>query len=318
MTLTPEEHERRRAAYEAERNDKDAAEKLGIARGTFQAWRAEAELPPKGGKLPPEEHKRRLAVYKEAASDNEAAEKLGMSRGRFQAWRDYYGLPPKNQRQRLTPEEHARRRAAYEAAPSDGEAAKLVGISIGRFHEWRQDQELPAKRRPVGPLPDDEVERRLAAYEASETDEEAWTRMGLTKEGYTTFRRTHGLSKLGDEEFVRSSSRVRRLRAERDAARRDEEAAADALRATMPGPSNRTAEAPREQERVEEVRTKRRVRGRLKRAREGAKPWTRTQLMEAREQLKALALKRAALEVEMDAALDALEALDDGRQDGGD
>lgn len=262
--------------------------------------------------LPSEEHTRRVAAYHATRSDQEAADALGMSRERFRQWRNDNDLPIKGGRpSRLSADEHASRREAYDLTDSDGEAAKLLGISRGRFNAWRESQHLPAKQRPVGALSDEEVERRLAAYEASETDEEAWTRMGLTKGGYTTFRRTHGLSKLGDEEYVRSTSRLRRLRAERDSARRDEEAAADAFRATMPEPSTKMLRESREKGGVEEVRTKRRVRHRSKRVRESAKPWTRTKLLEAREQLKALALKRAALEVEMDAALDALDASDE-------
>lgn len=84
VTFTREEHERRRAAYEAYSNDTDAARSLGVPAASMRYWREKNGLPTKSPhSLAPEEEQRRIGAYGKSSSDFEAAAQLGISQRTF-------------------------------------------------------------------------------------------------------------------------------------------------------------------------------------------------------------------------------------------
>lgn len=99
------EHTRRLRAYNALRglaSDTEVAEKLGLTRDAFGAWRRRRGLPnPNGGAMPMkardqlEEEVRRLRAYIETPSSARAAARIGVAKGTFCRWISSKGLPPR-------------------------------------------------------------------------------------------------------------------------------------------------------------------------------------------------------------------------------
>ncbi len=100
---------RRLDAYERGRNDREAAEILGLEKDAFQAWRLRAGLPARGERTrvrtkwhdpapSAELDAIRREVLASARSDAEAARVLGVSRPVFREWRSRHGIPPKRPR----------------------------------------------------------------------------------------------------------------------------------------------------------------------------------------------------------------------------
>lgn len=201
MTFTREEHERRRAAYEAYSNDTDAARSLGVPAASMRYWREKNGLPTKSPhSLAPEEEQRRIGAYGKSSSDFEAAAQLGISQRTFTFWRRSRALPAKNEKvEALSESERQRRYRAYHETNGDTEAANTLGMPVGSYYAWRKREGLPARtnRWAPGQLSNDEVALRVHAYLECRNDAAAAAVVGIKKHGFKTWR--HNMQLPGKE-----------------------------------------------------------------------------------------------------------------------
>ncbi len=89
-SLSPEEEQRRRRAYEQSNTNKEALEILdNLTWGAFDWWRKSRGLPSLAGEkgLAAKEDQRRFEVWKRVSSDGEGAKELGITKSAFRQWR---------------------------------------------------------------------------------------------------------------------------------------------------------------------------------------------------------------------------------------
>lgn len=151
-------------------------------------------------RLRPRDEARRIEAYQSTGSDGDAARSIDLAIPAFVAWRMRRALPAKHPAPGnpvLSKIEQQRRLAAYRSNATDGDAARELNMPRAAFRAWRDLQQLPAKTARPSEIDAAEDTRRVAAYNATGSDEEAASTLGVGLGGFKWWRQQRGLPGKG-------------------------------------------------------------------------------------------------------------------------